>query len=72
MKIQDIWLAAYLLANGAELVAIERGYWSTFVFRDNDTVVALVDDYRNGNPTMDVRRFARACKDIRRAARDAA
>ncbi len=69
---QDAWAAAWLVANGIRLLRVQKGYWSSWVFEDSDRIPDLLDTWQTGSPVMDVKRYAQACQEVRRAQRNAA
>jgi hypothetical protein len=72
MNISDIWMAAFLLANGAKLREVVPGYFCSFVFEADERLPELIRQWRDGDTLVDAREYAKASKQIRRAIREVA
>jgi hypothetical protein len=71
MTTTDIWLAAWLLANGATLVCVEKDYWSRFTFAVDSQLDALAEQFQFGHATIEAKEYAEACQQVRRVLRAA-
>ncbi len=66
IEIKDIYLAAYLKSEGITLESFEkRDQYTVFIFRNNDKVGKLIDQYIRDEAKINIKLFRNNLKDLK-------